>query len=51
MEVPNLDWSVCYKGIDAKQVRFILGKAPGWETGFTLVIGYDIKVVPLCLFF
>ena len=32
MEVPNLDWSVCYKSIDAKQVRFILGRAPGFET-------------------
>jgi hypothetical protein len=31
MKVPNLDWSVWYKIINSKEVRFILGKARGWK--------------------
>jgi hypothetical protein len=31
MPIPNLPWSMCYKKESGKQVRFILGRAPGWE--------------------
>ena len=34
MPVPNLPWSICYKDYGNKQVRFILGKAPGSEMVF-----------------
>lgn len=33
MPVPNLPWSMCYKKETGNQVRFILGRAPGWEPG------------------
>jgi len=33
MPVPNMPWSICSKNISPKQVRFILGKARGWEPG------------------
>ena len=31
IKIPNMPWSVCYKSIDTKQVRFILGRPPGWQ--------------------
>ena len=31
MPVPNLPWSMCYKKESGNRVRFILGRAPGWE--------------------
>ncbi|TMI64367.1 MAG: hypothetical protein E6H07_00175 [Bacteroidetes bacterium] len=33
MAVPNMPWSICFKSINTKQVRFILGRAKGWEPG------------------